>query len=90
MLFAMLRFVMATDTDRLVLGDAARDAGLPDDVARRGVSDLQARHLMFTDAAGSVLLHPLFAAVGHHWRREGTGQCTGSVGNVVSFDREFA
>lgn len=72
MLMAMMRYVAATSTDKLVLGDASRQAGLPDHRARQGIAELQSVHLLTTDVTGVITLHPLFASTGHAWRREGS------------------
>ena len=72
MLMAMMRYVAGTSTDKLVLGDASRQAGFSDHRARQGIAELQSVHLLATGTAGVITLHPLFASTGHAWRCEGS------------------
>lgn len=61
MLFAVMRWVMLIDTETLVLGDASRGAGIKDEVARRGIYELQKCGLLKKSKGEATVLHPLFA-----------------------------
>ena len=88
MLMAMIRWVSQEthlDDDKPVLGAAAEEAGLPEWSAREGVNELIESGLLKRTKDGTMVLHPLFSAIGHRLRRECQVDLCG--GDVVSLQQ---
>ncbi|WP_108835715.1 hypothetical protein [Tateyamaria sp. Alg231-49] len=89
LLMGMIRVTSRKGGGEAVIVQAAASMKMGHNKAVQGFNELRRCGVLRQREDGVLILHRLFSSYGHELARRKIG-VGGSVGNVVSFDREFA